>query len=107
MMKILDIGHNNYGLDTALSILESEVSQAIFEGRYRAVKVIHGHGSGALRKAVRRWCEEQTGRFMAVIYGEDYDLFNRDAAEMRSACGHPPDNDLGRQNRAVTYIWLN
>ncbi len=105
-MKILDIGHRNYPLDTALSILETEVSQALFEGNIRAIKVIHGHGRGRLRQAVREWCDEQSGRFLAVIYGENYDLFDKDSAAMRSACGHPSDPDLGRNNRAVTYIWL-
>ncbi|NIA18693.1 MAG: hypothetical protein GWO85_01195 [Simkaniaceae bacterium] len=105
-MKTLDIGHRNYPIDTALSILETEVSEAIFEGRIRAIKIIHGHGKGALRKAVRDWCDYQAGRFMAVIYGEDYDLFHKESSDMRSACGHPRDFDLGKKNRAVTYIWL-
>jgi len=106
LMKILDIGHRNHHLDTALSILETEVSDAIFGGRIHAIKVIHGHGKGALRKAVRDWCDGQSGRFMAVIYGEDYDFFHKDSSEMRMSCGHPHDYDLGKKNRAVTYIWL-
>ncbi|MFQ6604727.1 MAG: Smr/MutS family protein [Fidelibacterota bacterium] len=105
-MKKLDIGHRNYPLDTALSILETEVSQAIFEGKIRVIKVVHGHGRGRLRQAVRDWCNEQTGRFLAVVHGENYDAFDKTSAAMRAACGYPPDTDLGRKNRAVTYIWV-
>lgn len=104
MMKIVDIGHRNYVLDQALAELEMEVSKALFSGNVQAVKIIHGHGSGALRDAVRQWCQDQDGRFQAVIHGEDYDLFHPETAAMRAACGHPYDADLGRHNRAVTYI---
>ena len=53
------------------------MSDYIFYGNTRALKIIHGHGSGALKKAVREWCISQEGRFQAVIYGEDYDLFDQ------------------------------
>lgn len=106
MLKTIDIGHNNYHLDSALSVLETEVSKAMFSGKFRALKIIHGHGGGALRNAVREWCEEQKGRFKAIIYGEDYDMFHQESVDMRSACGNPPDPLLGLKNRSVTYIWL-
>lgn len=106
LLKTLDIGHRNLTIDTAMTILETEVSRAVFEGKIRAIKIIHGHGTGALRMAMRRWCEEQEGRFQKVIYGEDYDYFNRDAMDMRRDCGLPVDFDLGRKNRAITYIWF-
>lgn len=106
MMKVLDIGHKNYSPDKAISILETEVSQTMFGGNIRAIKIIHGHGTGTLRKVVREWCSEQEGRFQAVIYGEDHDLFNHDSANMRSDTGHPHDPDIGMRNRAVTYLWL-
>ena len=105
-MKTIDIGHCSNSIDQALSILATEVSHIMFEGRVKAIKIIHGHGKGALRQAVRDWCEEQRGRFRAVIYGEDYDLFNSEALAMRNDCDQPRDHDLGRKNRAVTYIWL-
>jgi hypothetical protein len=106
VFKIIDIGHRNYPLDQALSVLETEVSEALASGRVRAIKVIHGHGTGRLRQAVRTWCQEQRGRFRAVIPGEEYDLLHRDSMDMRAACGLPKDSDFGRRNRAVTYIWL-
>lgn len=106
MMKIIDIGHCGFSLDKALSVLETEVSNAIFEGKVKAIKVIHGHGTGALKRGVREWCKSQTGRFQAVIPGEDYDMFHPDSAGMRSDCNSPYDSDLGRRNGAITYLWL-
>ena len=74
--QIIDIGHRGYSLDRALSELEASVSDCVFGGKTRAIKVIHGHGTGALKRGVREWCEDQTGRFQAVIIGESYDLFD-------------------------------
>ena len=103
---IIDIGHRGFSLDQALVELEKLVSDAIFNGKIRSIKVIHGHGTGALKTVVREWCKDQSGRFQAVIYGENYDLFDPDSAGMRTDCGSPFDQDLGRKNGAVTYIWL-
>ncbi|MBT6867184.1 MAG: hypothetical protein HOA19_07535, partial [Candidatus Marinimicrobia bacterium] len=50
-LKIIDIGHSNYSLENALSMLETTVSQSAFEGRIRVIKIITGHGSGKLRDA--------------------------------------------------------
>ena len=105
-LKIIDIGHSNYSIESAISLLETTVSQSAFEGRLRAIKIITGHGSGKLRNAAREWCREQEGRFQAGIHGEDYTMFNRDAADMRADCDLRSDVDFGRGNRAVTYIWL-
>jgi hypothetical protein len=33
-------------------------------------------------------------------------MFNRDAADMRADCSLKHDTDFGRNNQAVTYIWL-
>ena len=103
---IMDIGHRGLPLDEALTELETVVSDCIFHGKVRAIKVIHGHGSGALKRGVREWCKNQTGRFQAVIYGENYTLFDVDSAGMRADCDLPPDPDLDRKNGAITYIWF-
>ncbi|MDP6339395.1 MAG: Smr/MutS family protein [Candidatus Marinimicrobia bacterium] len=104
--QIIDIGHQGFSLDRALSVLETTVSECVFGGKTRAIKVIHGHGTGALKRGIREWCADQSGRFQAVIFGENYDLFDPNSAGMRADCGSPYDLDLGRQNGAVTYIWL-
>ena len=104
--KIIDIGHKGFTIDEALSELEAKVSECIFQGNIRSIKIIHGHGSGALQKGVRDWCKGYDGRFQGVVYGENYDLFNPLAAAMRADSRSPEDPDLGRRNGAVTYIWL-
>ena len=58
-LKIIDIGHSGSSPDDAISTLETFVSQCAYENKVRAIKVITGHGSGALRKILRQWCDEQ------------------------------------------------
>ena len=89
-----------------MSVLETEVSGLIFQGDARAIKIIHGHGTGALKNAVRDWCKDQQGRFKAIIFGENYDMFDKESVDMRSDCELPDDKDFGRRNSAITYIWL-
>ena len=105
-LKILDIGHSNLSLETAQLNLETTISKISFEGNIRAIKVITGHGSGKLRSVIRLWCKEQEGRFQSVINGEDYNMFNKDATDMRVDCNIKRDPDFGRNNSAITYIWL-
>tara|TARA_Y100000816_G_scaffold281067_1_gene255191 strand:- start:506 stop:841 length:336 start_codon:yes stop_codon:yes gene_type:complete len=105
-IKTLDIGHNNLNIDSAISLLEVTISQLSYEGEVRAVKVITGCGTGKLRKAVRTWVDEQEGRFRGVVYGENYDVFNTLSSDMRAECAIRNDNDFGRKNSGVTYIWL-
>ena len=104
--KIIDIGHSGFTIDEAIAELETTISDYIFYGNTRTLKIIHGHGSGALKKAVREWCDSQEGRFQAVIYGENYDLFDQNSAAMRADSGSPKDIDLGKNNSAITYIWF-
>jgi len=105
-IKILDIGHNDLSLESSMSLLEVTVSQMSYEGKFRVVKVITGFGSGKLRQEVRDWCDEQDGRFRGVVYGEDYDVFNTLASDMRAECVIKNDNDFGKNNSGVTYVWL-
>jgi len=104
--KVIDIGHKGYSIDRAITELEIVVSDSIFSGDVRVIKIIHGHGTGALKKGVREWCNYQEGRFQGVVNGEDYSLFNSPASNMRADCGSPRDPDLEKKNGAITYIWL-
>jgi len=106
LLKTIDIGHKNFSLDKAMSVLETEVSGLIFQGKAKAIKIIHGHGTGVLKNAVRDWCKDQQGRFKAIIFGENYDMFDKKSMDMRSDCELPDDKDFGRRNSAITYIWL-
>ena len=54
-LKVIDIGHTNLSIDTAMLDLETKISQLNFEGDYKVVKVIFGHGSGALKQTIKGW----------------------------------------------------
>ena len=103
---VLDIGHSYNSLDQAIIALETKVSQISHENKIKIIKVITGHGSGELKTKVRQWCNEQQGRFRGVVYGENYSIFNKETNKMREACDNFDDNDLGKGNSAITYIWL-
>ena len=80
MIKTVDIAHAGQSSSEALVLLEVAISTAKEEGVV-AVKIIHGLGSGSIAEKVRLWAKEQEGRFRAVIPGEDYNTFNKDAVE--------------------------
>ncbi|MAV96219.1 MAG: hypothetical protein CMG06_03625 [Candidatus Marinimicrobia bacterium] len=105
-IKIVDIGHKNLNLEDAQLLLETTISQIAYQGNVKVVKIITGHGSGALRSSVRKWLQEQEGRFQAVINGEDYNMFNTLATDMRSECFIRGDRDFGKCNSAITLLWL-
>ena len=105
-LKVIDIGHAGKFPDEAILELEATVSQYAYENKVKVIKVITGHGSGKLCKIVREWCDDQKGRFKGVIYGEDYNMFNKNAVHMRGECHQPEDSDFGKNNSAITYIWL-
>ena len=45
-------------------------------------------------------------RFKAVIPGEDYNAFNKDAVNMRSELSNKQDRDFNSRNPGVTIFWL-
>ena len=54
MLEELDIGHKSLNAMDALSSLETAISNAK-NNNLVALKVVHGSGSGTIRKAVRAW----------------------------------------------------
>ena len=105
-IKVIDIGHANLKLEDAQSLLEIKISQTAYEGTTKVIKVITGHGTGKLRATIRQWFNEQEGRFQAIVHGEDYHMFNKVASDMRSECNINKDPDFGKNNSAITYVWL-
>ena len=109
MLQEIDIGHISSGpilVDRAVEILAVAISQAKVGGVV-AVKIIHGSGSGALKKAVRGWLKNEKGRFKAVIYGENYSMFDKTSVAMRSQIlNKNKDNDFERKNPGITIVWL-
>ena len=105
MIKTVDIAHAGQSSSEALVLLEVAISNAKKEGVV-AVKIIHGLGSGSIAEKVRSWAKEQECRFRAVIPGEDYNTFNKDAVSMRSELSKKSDRDFNNRNPGVTIFWL-
>jgi len=105
MLEELDIGHKSLNVLDALSSLEAGISNAK-KNNLVALKVVHGSGSGTIREAVRAWGQEQEGRFKAIIGGEDYNMFNKEAVMMRSELVDKKDKDFNRKNSGITIFWL-
>ena len=105
MLRTVDIAHAGQSSSEALILLEVAISKAKEEGVV-AVKIIHGLGSGSIAEKVRSWAQEQKGRCKAVIPGEDYNAFNKDAVNMRSELSNKRDRDFNSRNPGVTIFWL-
>ena len=105
MLKTVDIAHAGQSSSEASILLEVAISTAKEEGAV-AVKIIHGLGSGSIVEKVRSWAKEQEGRFKAVIPGENYNAFNKDAVDMRSELSNKQDRDFNNRNSGVTIFWL-
>lgn len=105
MLKTVDIAHAGQSSSEAIILLEVAISTAKEEGAV-AVKIIHGLGSGSIVEKVRSWAKEQEGRFKAVIPGENYNAFNKDAVGMRSELSNKQDRDFNNRNSGVTIFWL-
>jgi hypothetical protein len=106
----IDIAHPPLTSSAAEEVLDNEVRQARFTKQWRVLKVIHGYGSsgqpGVLKEVVRTWSYRNHAHVMAVIPGEEYNIFNAKTVEMRKVCGQIPDPDLGASNPGVTMIWV-
>ena len=105
MLRTVDIAHAGQSSSEELILLEVAISKAKEEGVV-AVKIIHGLGSGSIAEKVRSWAQEQKGRFKAVIPGEDYNAFNKDAVNMRSELSNKRDRDFNSRNPGITIFWL-
>ena len=72
----------------ALDNLQSSLPSLKRRG-YKCVLIVHGYGStgagGAICSAARRWLksQESMGLIKAVVYGEDFEIFNFKALELK------------------------
>ena len=66
-----------------IAATNKNLKKEIENGNFRAIKIIHGHGTGALKKEVREWSNYNEGRFQSIIYGEDYDLFDKNSVDFQ------------------------
>lgn len=76
-------------VDEAMNYLKSSISGLKSTG-CKCILIVHGYGSsgkgGAIRTKTRQWlkAQERNGKLKKVIFGEDFDIFNFDALELKS-----------------------
>jgi hypothetical protein len=106
----IDIAHPPMRSDDAEEFLDEETRTVRSSKECRVLKVIHGYGSqerpAVLKEVVRNWAYRNRAKFLAVIPGEEYDMFDAKTIEMRKTCGQIPDPDLGTNNLGITLIWI-
>jgi hypothetical protein len=106
----IDIAHPPMRSDDAEQFLEDKTRTIRSSKEWRVLKIIHGYGSqerpAVLKEVVRNWAYRNRSKFLAVIPGEEYDMFDAKTIEMRKACGQIPDRDLGTSNSGITLIWI-
>ncbi len=90
-MQVIEI-NIEYGMptcDDALRELKRAIASAK-QSKYKCALIIHGYGSsgkgGAIRLKARQWLNAQlkNGKFKAVISGEEFNIFNFKALELKN-----------------------
>jgi hypothetical protein len=109
-IRTIDIAHPPMSSDDAEQLLDDEIRNVRSSKEWRVLKVIHGSGNQArpavLKEVVRNWAYRNRTKLLAMIAGEEYDMFDAKTVEMRKACGQIPDQDLGTSNSGITVIWI-
>ena len=94
----------------AMDILKNALEQCRCD-KCKCILIIHGYGStgkgGAIHDKARQWlkAQERNGKLKAVIYGEEMDLFNFRALELKNRY-RELEPLMGRFNEGVTVIEL-
>ena len=94
--------------------VEAELLHALNEVRHssslRILKIIHGYGSsgkgGNTKATVRNWLFLNKGKFIRVIDGEEYNVYNEFVQEMRTRVGMYDDGDLRSGNAGISVVWV-
>ena len=91
-------------------VLSESISKAKTNQKIVAVKIIYGHGSGALKRAVRDFLLEERGRFRTIVFGENYTMFSEDAVQIYNTIKESSpgfqDRDFRNGNSGMTIILL-
>lgn len=88
-LKEINLENGKPTVADALMILKSSISNAK-SGNVGCLYVIHGYGSsgkgGSIREKARQWLNAQArnGIVKSVINGEDFNLFNFKALELKN-----------------------
>lgn len=88
-LKEINLEEGKPTVADALMILKSSIGNAK-SGNVGCLYIIHGYGSsgkgGAIREKARQWLNAQArnGDVKCVINGEDFDLFNVKALELKN-----------------------
>lgn len=97
-------------LEAARARLKSELAVCLSKNT-KAAKIIHGYGStgvgGVLRQGIRKSLisRRKEGLITAVIFGENWNVFDPTAREMLHACPElKRDKDLGRANPGISIV---
>jgi len=109
-LKVINIKEGMPTADIALRRVNMALTLAKSQGE-RAVKIIHGYGSGGkggiIRTRTRAYLAEQKakGRIRAFIPGEEFSIFNDVVLKAFAVCpALRQDSDLGRSNDGVTVV---
>lgn len=87
--KELDLEEGMPAVDEAMSYLKMSITLCK-QNKIGCLAVIHGYGSsgkgGAIRAKARQWLNAQVrnGTIKAVINGEDFNVFNFNALELKN-----------------------
>jgi len=110
VLRVVDIHDDMPTVDQAVKRVTFNLRQAKTFGA-EALKFIHGYGSsgkgGKIRSEVRRYLDRElsNGRIQAVIYGDNFTIFDEATRKAFSVCPElRKDPDLERHNNGVTIV---
>lgn len=110
LLYVIDVAHPPRDPGTVEDELLDSWSHVRNSKNLRLLKIIHGYGrsgkGGTTKEYVRNWAYENQQRFISVVPGENYDLFNSIVQEMRRELGEYGDIDIGKANSGITLIWV-
>lgn len=110
VLHVIDVAHPPRDADVVEKELLEGWSHVRNYSGLRILKIIHGYGStgkgGVTREYVRNWAFKNRKRFLSIVPGENYDLFNPLVQELRKEVGEYADIDLGMSNSGIILIWI-